>query len=196
MKTTIATILAALAILLVGCNSVDRWVQSTGKPVATNTIPAVIDPGTGAVIKPEEQVVSYELPPEYHKAIEDINATARTFGVPSVEIITGMITTLLAGVFAWSNNRRAKRNQTVSEILVQNVETVKKLALQYAKAAHPNDPAAVEKVNEWINKALAGAQGMAGVEEIVRSLVLKHTGNTLLEVGVDPAGTAVKPPKP
>lgn len=201
MKKLLALFAIATVITLTGCQTVDRWVSSNGTPVATNTVPAVIDPGTGNVIKPEEKVISYDLSPETIAAIKAIGDTGSAFGVPGIELATGTLTTLLGLIYGWSNRRRWQKAagkvnelETVSVVLVQNVEAMKKLALQYAALLVNNDPDFVDKVNQWANDALTGAQGMAGVEELIRSLVQKHTGDTRQDVGYFPVPLLAPPP--
>lgn len=170
----------------------------------TNTIPALVDPTTGQVLTEARvdvatapvvttrtvtnvvPVISYEMSESTKQGIKAIGGTGAAFGVPLLQPIAGTIGTILASLYAFANRRRLGQSQTANVVLVQNVEAMKKLALEYATALGKNDPAFVEKVNSWSNDTLQGLQAAAGVEALVRSLVAKHTGDTRQDVGSVP----------
>jgi hypothetical protein len=176
----------------------------------TNVVPASVNSQTGQVTPELVNVVresmiswnpitnmvyvtNYAPKPEVIDSIRTVGEVAGGFGFPLGPVATGTITTILGALYGLVNKRKAQAAQgkvneleTVSVVLVQNVEAMKALALQYAKALGKDSPEFADKVNRWANDALSGAQGMAGVETIIRELVSKHTGNTRSELGIVP----------
>lgn len=139
-------------------------------------------------------VTNYAPHPDYTAAISAAGAAGAAAGFPLAPTIAGTLSTLLAAAYGWRNRRAAQRAvensnelEALSGVLVENVEAMKKLALDYAGKAAADDPEFKAKVNAYANELLIGAQSAAGVERLVRRLVSEHTGFTRQESGIAPA---------
>ncbi len=208
--------------LTTGCAAVDRFVSRHGTPVSTNTVPQVtLHTFTNVVtvtntvagvptVTTEHQVAAvpvtnyvsvtnYAPGPALRDSVEAVRTIGELTGVPGAGTVAATLAAAIAGLFGYSNRRRLREAQQqvnvsddIHAVLVDNVEQMKLLALQYAKLAGNNDPAFVDKVNAAANTMLATTQQAAGLEELIRDLVAEHTGHTRAAAGL----TEVPVPKP
>lgn len=187
MKLVITLAAAAAAVLATGCSTIDKVAHKIGVPISTNVVEKVVYVDQAGLPLPVPQtnflyVTNLGLNPEFKRSVDTIGSITDVSGIPWVSTLLATGTTTLS-LFLAAYNRRQKQRlgvaRDINEVLIENVEEMKQLVLEYAKQLKKDDPNFVSKVNEFANEVLRHTQRAADVEEEVAKLVNAITQPTL-----------------